>query len=412
MTATPVALTLGQARRLAIAASGLARPRPGQRIDRRHVRGVLRRTALLQIDSVSTVVRAHYLPLWSRLGGYDRSLLDRMYGELFEYWAHEASLLPVETQPLLRWRMAEARAFRGTYAALARLAREQPGFVASVLDRVRAQGPLAASDLGERGRGSWWGWSETKRALEWLFWSGQVAVASRRPSFERVYDLPERVLPGRVLDLPTPEPAAAQRELLLIAARGLGVATAGDLGDYFRLRAADTTARLAELVEEGALLPARVHGWRQPAYLLPGTALPRRTAPGALLAPFDPLVWERPRVARLWQLELRLEIYTPAHKRVHGYYVLPFLLGDRIVARVDVKADRPAGVLRVPAAHAEPGVDHEQVAAALAAELAAMAGWLGLDEVRSGAAGDLAPALAAALHASGAASLPPALSAG
>jgi len=390
-------LTLSQARRLAIAATGLTRPRVGGRVDRRHVRGVLRHTALFQIDSVSTVVRAHYLPLWSRLGAYDRSLLDRMYGELFEYWAHEASLLPVQLHPLLRWRMAEARAYKGTYGELARFAREQPAIMESVLQRVRDEGPLAASDLGERGEGTWWGWSQSKRALEWLFWSGQVAVATRRPSFERVYDVPERVLPRDVLDLPTPDPADAQRELIRIAAGCLGVATASDLGDYFRLRAAETSARVAELVEEGELQPVAVRGWRQPAYLLAGTTLPRRVSQGALLAPFDPLVWERPRVARLWQLELRLEIYTPAHKRVHGYYVLPFLLGERIVARVDLKADRTAGVLRVPAVHAEPDVDHEIVAVALAAELVAMADWLGLDEVVLGGAGDLAPALLSAL---------------
>jgi uncharacterized protein YcaQ len=392
-------LTLSQARRLAIAATGLGRPRAAGRVDRRHVRGVLRHTALFQIDSVSTVVRAHYLPLWSRLGAYDRSLLDRMYGELFEYWAHEASLLPVELHPLLRWRMAEARAYKGIYGGLARFAQEESGFVASVLERVRDEGPLAASDLGERGEGSWWGWSQSKRALEWLFWSGQVAVAARRSSFERVYDLPERVLPRSVLDLPTPEPTDAQRELIRIAARSLGVATASDLGDYFRLRAADTSVRVTELVESGELRPVAVRGWRQVAYVPPDTTLPRRVSSGALLAPFDPLVWERPRVARLWQLELRLEIYTPAHKRVHGYYVLPFLLGERIVARVDLKADRAAGILRVPAVHAEPDVDHENVAVALAAELVAMADWLGLDEVVLGGAGDLAPALLSALAA-------------
>jgi uncharacterized protein YcaQ len=392
-------LTLSQARRLAIAATGLARPRAGGRVDRRHVRGVLRHTALFQIDSVSTVVRAHYLPLWSRLGSYDRGLLDRMYGELFEYWAHEASLLPVGMHPLLRWRMAEAREYKGTYGALARLAREQPDFMASVLQRVRDEGPLAASDLGERGEGSWWGWSQSKRALEWLFWSGQVAVAARRSSFERVYDLPERVLPPAILALPTPGPAAAQRELIRIAARCLGVATASDLGDYFRLRATDTAARIAELVEAGDLEAVAVRGWRQPAYLPRGATVPRRLSPGVLLAPFDPLVWERPRVARLWQLELRLEIYTPAPKRVHGYYVLPFLLGERIVARVDLKSDRAAGMLRVPAVHAEPDVDHEQVADALAAELVAMADWLGLDEVMLGGGGDLTPALRRAVAA-------------
>jgi uncharacterized protein YcaQ len=386
-------ITLGQARRLAIAAQGLQSARPSARITRRHLRGVVQRIGLLQIDSVSTVVRAHYLPLWSRLGSYDRSLLEGMYGELFEYWAHEASLLPVTEQPLFRWRMERAAAGQGIYAGLVKFAREQESFIGTVLDRVTDDGPLAASDLGERGAGGWWGWSPTKRAMEWLFWTGQVAVSGRRTSFERVYDLPERVLPAAVLNAPTPSAHEAHRELILLSAGALGVATEGDLRDYFRLPVADTAAAIRDLVAGGELAGVRVRGWQKEAYLLPGTTLPRRGAPGTLLAPFDPLVWHRPRVERLWDLILRLEIYTPAAKRIHGYYVLPFLLGDRIVARVDLKTDRALGVLQVHAAHAEPGVDVEATCHALARELQQMAGWLGVGSVVVGSGGDLAAAL-------------------
>jgi uncharacterized protein YcaQ len=398
-----LSLTPRQARRLALAAQGLAGPRPDARPDRRHLRRVLRHTQLFQIDSVNVLMRAHYLPAWSRLGAYDRGLLDRMTftdRELFEYWGHEASLLPVELHPLLRWRMRRAEEQFETWGRMAQLAREQPGYVEHVLEIVRDRGPLTAGELAaeERRRKEHWGWnwSDEKVALEYLFWTGRIAARDRR-NFERVYDVAERVIPRRVLDLPTPDEHEAHRRLLLLAARSCGVGTAGDLADYFRLRTPLARPRLAELVEAGELEEVEVRGWRQPAYLVPGTVLPRRAGARALLVPFDPLVWERDRTERLFGFRYRIEIYVPPARRVHGYYVLPFLLGDALVARVDLKSDRAAGVLRVQAAYAEPGAPGE-TADALAAELRALAAWLDLADVHSAGAGDFARPLAAALR--------------
>ena len=396
-------LSAAAARRVALAAQGFAEPRPpaGARLDAGHVRRVVERIGLLQIDSVNVLARAHYLPLFSRLGAYPRALLEAAaWGRpkrLFEYWAHEASLLPLDLHPLLRWRMAAAERGEGGWGRVRAYARERRGEAEALLARVEAEGPLAASDLeGPRGPGGWWGWSDAKTALEWLFWSGRLATATRRSSFERVYDLPERVLPRAVLNAPTPEPADAHRALLLRAARALGMATAGDLRDYHRLSPAQAHPRLLELVEAGELVPVQVEGWNRPAFLHPAARRPRRVEARALLAPFDPLVWTRERTERLFGVRYRLEIYTPAPKREHGYYVLPFLLGERLVARVDLKADREARTLRVQAAHAEPGAP-AHAAGALAAELHAMARWLDLDRVEAVGRGDLAPALADAL---------------
>ena len=394
-------LSLPAARRIALAAQGFARPRPAGEVGWAEVKAVIARTQLLQIDSVNVLARAHYLPLFSRLGAYPRPVLEaaawgRRPKRLFEYWAHEASLLPVERQPLLRWRMARAEAGQGTYGRLSAFAGERRGEAEAVLTRIREEGPLAASELEGKGSGGWWGWSDAKQAIEWLFWAGLVTTRTRRPSFERVYDLPDRVLPPAVLAAPTPEPADAQRELLRLAARAHGVATAGDLADYFRLRPAEARPRIDELVEAGELIRVEVRGWRTPAYLHRDARRPRRVEARALLAPFDPLIWERSRTERLFGVRFRIEIYTPAEKRLHGYYVLPFLLGERIVARVDLKSDRAAGELRVQAAHAEPGAP-PQTAEALAAELRLMAAWLGLERVTGSGVGDLAPALAQAL---------------
>jgi uncharacterized protein YcaQ len=370
---------------------------------------VLGRIGLLQIDSVNVLARAHYLPLLARLGPYATSVLDeaawgpRRRRRLFEYWAHEASLLPVESQPLLRWRMERAARGEGIYSGLARFGRERRDYVEAVLAEVGARGALAASELssGGRAQGSWWGWSDGKRALEWLFWAGLVTTATRRGAFERVYDLSARVLPPAVLAAPTPPAEEAQRALLRIAAGALGVATERDLRDYFRLEPAETRARIAEMEEAGDLLPVRVEGWDRPAWIDPGAAgrIPRRIGARALLAPFDPVVWERARAERLFGFRYRIEIYTPAPRREYGYYVLPFLLGDRLVGRVDLKADRAGGRLLVHAAHAEPGADHARVAGALAAALSEMAGWLGLRAVLAGDRGDLSRALRSALAA-------------
>jgi uncharacterized protein YcaQ len=391
-------ISRAQARRIALAAQGFSRPRPAGAIDRRHLSRTLASTGLLQIDSVSAVVRAHYMPLYSRAGPYPFSVVDAAAQTrkrlLFEYWAHEASFLPVETYPLLRWRMQRAECGEEMYGGLARFGREHAGYIEEIFRRIESGGPLAASDLdGQKGSGGWWGWSHAKHAFEWLFWAGRITTAFRR-GFERVYDLPERVLPPAILDLPIPSPADAHRELLRISARAHGIATAGCLRDYFRLSPADIKGRIEELVEEGDLHPVRIEGWSRPAYLHKEARLPRKVEARALLAPFDPLVFERTRTESLFGFRYRIEIYTPAQKRQYGYYVLPFLLGDRIFARIDLKADRPAGVLRVHAAYAESGAPPE-TAAELFTELRLMQGWLGLDRIEVTPRGDLGPSLAA-----------------
>ena len=390
-------ISLGLARRIALAAQGFADPRPTGTPDRRHLARVLSRTGLFQIDSVSAVVRAHYMPLYSRLGPYPLSLLDNATvtrrRTLFEYWAHEASLLPVETWPLMRWRMERAERGEEIYGRLAEFGREQAGFIDGIYREVAARGPIAASDMdGHKGSGGWWGWSDAKHAFEWLFWAGRITTAYRR-GFERLYDLPERVLPPAVLDLPVPSPQDAHRELLRISARAHGVATYSCLRDYFRLAPEDTKPRIEELVEEGELLPVRVEGWKNPAYLHKDAKMPRRIAARALLAPFDPVVFERTRTENLFGFRYRIEIYTPAEKRQYGYYVLPFLLNEAIAARVDLKADRPAGVLRVHAAYSEPDAPAD-TAAELLEELKLMQGWLGMERIEVTPAGDLGPALA------------------
>jgi uncharacterized protein len=403
-------LSAKEARRIALAAQGFGRPRPTGRVDTRHLRRAIDDVGLLQLDSVNVFCRSHYMPVFSRLGPYPRQALDRLawhenpggkarragQRDLFEYWGHEASLLPVELQPLLRWRMA--RADRLAWKGVARVAAEQPELLEFVLRMVRERGPIRASDLAAKGRrrepGEMWNWSEEKTALEYLFFAGRVCAA-RRVNFERLYDLPERVLPQEILDAPRPSQDEAQRQLILIAAKRLGVATEADLGDYFRLPRGESKARVAELTEDGSLIPTRVEAWRQPAYLSTERpqGLRRTTSARALLTPFDSLVWARERTERLFDFRYRIEIYVPAPKRVYGYYVLPFLLCDRLVARVDLKSDRQAGVLRVRSAFAEPGVDTALVAAELADELRLLSEWLGLGSVSVARKGDLAAAL-------------------
>ena len=391
-------LSAAEARRLAVAAQGFADARPERPPGGRDLGRVLARVGLVQIDSVNVLARAHYLPAFARLGPYDPELIDRAahYAprRLFEYWGHEASLLPVALHPLLRWRMA--RASDEAWGRMRRIARERPDLLDRVEAAVREHGPVAASELAEarpRRSGPWWDWSETKVALEFLFWSGRVTSARRR-GFERLYDVPERVLPRDVLAAPTPAEPDAIRSLVRIAARACGVAAERDLRDYFRLPAREARRAVAELAEAGELLPVAVEGWRGPAYLDARARIPRSVDAQALIGPFDSLIWERSRVERLFGIRYRIEIYVPAPKRVHGYYVLPFLLGDRLVARVDLKADRQARALRVQAAHAEPGPPGE-VAERLAATLHEMAAWLGLERVEVAPRGDLAPALAA-----------------
>jgi uncharacterized protein YcaQ len=389
----PKRLSVSQARRVALGAQGFAAAAPAGRVDRRHLHRLMGRLRVLQIDSINVVVRSHYLPMFSRLGAYERDLIDReayRRRTLFEYWAHEASLVPVALHPLLRWRMARGEA----WGRMARMADEKPGYVQAVLDEVTDRGPIAASELSEPGvrRGPWWGWGDGKATMEWLFWTGQVAVAERR-NFERRYDLPERVLPPEVLALATPPVEEAHRLLLAQAAAAIGVGTAADLADYFRIRVPEARPRLAELVEAGELVPAEVEGWERPAYLHVDARLPRRVDGRALLSPFDSLVFERSRTERLFAFRYRLEVYVPSAQRVHGYYVLPLLLGERLVGRVDLKADRRRRVLLVPGAFAEPDADRGEVVGPLVGELVRLAGWLGLDDIEVGERGDLAGGL-------------------
>jgi uncharacterized protein YcaQ len=349
------------------------------------------------------------MPLYSRLGPYGVDLLDRAAyrkpRELFEFWGHEASLITTDLQPLFRWRMA--RAYDYAWGNMRRVFAEQPNLVSGVLDEVRARGPVTAAELERdepRSKTHWgWNWSAAKQALEWLFYTGQVTAAERTTSFARRYDLPERVLPQAVLDAPTPAPEDAFRALVELSARALGVAAEPELRDYFRLPVDGFKRAVAELVEDKVLIPVTVAGWRQATYLHHEARLPRRVRAATLVSPFDPLIWERARTERLFDMTYRIEIYVPAPQRLYGYYVLPFLLGDRFAARVDLKAERKTGVLQIPAAWLEPTADQEETAVTLAAELHRLAGWLGLHTVAPPDRGDFAVPLTAALKAHAAA---------
>ena len=396
-------MSLRDARRVALAAQGFTDPRPTGRADRRHFRRVLDRLATVQIDSVNVLTRSHELVFFSRLGAYDRDALTRWLWqsrEVFEYWGHEASLHPVERYPLLRWRMAGAHAWGG----VRRSVEENQELVAAALTEITERGPLPIGEMdvnrqAPRREGSWWGWGDGKRVVEHLFYTGEV-TAVRRNGFTRYYMLPSQWLPADLLAAEPPPHDEARKDLLLVAAAAHGIGTVRDLADYYRLNVPASRPLVAELAAEGALIPVTVEGWKEPAYLHPDARLPRRRIKSrALLSPFDSLIWERSRTARLWDMQYRIEIYVPEPKRVHGYYVLPFLLDEALVARVDLKADRQAGVLRVRSAWAEPETadDRDRVSAELAAELKAMAEWLGLPEgVAVEPRGDLAPDLAAA----------------
>ncbi|NWC69111.1 winged helix-turn-helix domain-containing protein [Pseudomonas sp. P7758] len=384
-----LSFSLKQARRLALAAQGFSGRQPPALIKAAQVNRLVERLGVLQIDSVNAVVRSHYLPLFSRLGHYSPLILEQAAWSsgrrrsLFEYWGHEASLLPMALYPLMRWRMERAARGQGIYQQMARFGREQQATIARVLGIVEQQGALGAGSLSTREEraGPWWDWSDEKHALEWLFAAGQVTVAGRR-GFERLYDLPERVIPADILQQPPLDEAEAQRGLLLHSATALGVGTEKDLRDYFRLDPADSRGRLAELVEDGQLITCEVQGWKQPAYCLPEPKVPRKVPASALLSPFDSLIWERSRTERLFDFRYRLEIYTPQDKRVYGYYVLPFLHNERIAARVDLRAERAAGRLAVYAVHEEePGLDEEGMRA-LALNLRQMADWLGLEQIQ------------------------------
>lgn len=386
------------ARRVALAAQGFGRERPLPRVTMRQVQATIDRIGLLQIDSVNVLARAHLMPLFSRLGPYDIGLLERASGSrprrLVEYWAHEASFVPPETHRLLRWRMerADQEAWRTVRAAA-----DQPELLADVLAEVDRSGPASAAQVAAAvdpdhvpDKSNWgWNWPPVKSALEYLFWSGRISSAGRSAQFERLYDLPERVLPDHVHAAETPTREEATAGLIEISARAHGVGTARCLRDYFRLPARESREAIERLAGEGRLIEAEVESFSRPAWLHPEVRRPRKLAARALLAPFDPLIFERDRLEELFGFHYRLEIYTPKAKRRHGYYVLPFLLNEQIAARVDLKADREGSALLVQSAWVEPDAPDE-TAAELADELRLMAGWLGLDEVKVKQEGDLA----------------------
>jgi hypothetical protein len=390
-------LSIEQARRLALAAQGFDATRPSGRVDRRHLRAVLDSVGVIQIDSVNVVARSQELVLFSRLGAHPRHLIPRAAddGEVFEYWVHEASHVPSAHHPLHRWKMERGPGWR----SVAELQARRPALIEDIYARVRDQGPVLAAQVSEREgpKGPWWDWDDAKRALEYLFWCGRLVATRRDRDFARRYDLPERVLPAEILALPTPSESDARRELLILAAGHLGVATLADLADYHRQQLSTCRVLVAELVEAGRLVTVAVEGWTEQAYCLPGAKVPAAVQARALLSPFDPVVWNRPRAERLFGFRYRIEIYTPAAKRTFGYYVLPVLVGDTLVGRLDVKADRARSVLSVPGAFAEAWVDtsrdRARVAREMAAELSLMAEWLELDRVEVGRRGDLAEAL-------------------
>jgi uncharacterized protein len=396
-------LSIAEARRVALAAQGFDFPGRNTPVTWSHIKKTISQINLLQIDSVNVLVRSHYLPVFSRLGAYDHATLDaRTFHNkkrtMFECWSHEASLVPLELHPFMRWRMERAKNHKGKYGAMSRFARDEKDFLATLLKFIQRNGPTAVSDFPDsgKGEGGWWGWSRGKLAFETLFDQGLITT-SARPSFERIYDVPENVIPPEILNAPTPSETDTFRHLLDLSGRALGIGTEFDLRDYFRLPVAETKVALAELIENGTLIPVTVEDWKHQAYIHRDAKLPRKAGGTALVSPFDPLVWERARAERLFNFHYRIEIYTPAAKRKYGYYVLPFLMGDRFAARVCLKADRQAGVLRANASHLELHAGAGETAEALSNELLLMSQWLGLDGVEVGAKGNLAKQLKAAL---------------
>ncbi len=395
---TTQTLSRSQARRIALAAQGFGQKRSNTPSNWSGMRRVIGQLGLLQIDSVNVCVRSHYMPLFSRLGSYniaklDEKLLtpkpkDRGY---FEYWGHEASFLPIDMQPLFRWRMAAAEEGQGMWKGISEFGQNNPDVLNRVRNTIRDRGALATRELSIEGEksGGLWEWKGSKIALEYLFWTGQLTATGRR-GFERIYDIPERVIPSDILNSKTPPIEDAQRELTAIAAKALGVATASDLRDYFRLPAKGFDEHVAALCECGNLEPVTVKGWKQQAYLARDAKLPRWVRGAALLTPFDPIVWHRPRAERLFDFDYKIEIYTPAEKRKFGYYCLPFLLDGALVARIDLKGDRQTSTLLVQSAHAETNCCTSDVADALRHELRRLADWLGLEAISVKPKGDLA----------------------
>lgn len=386
-----------EARRIAIAAQGLADPRPKRPITRRHLRKVMEQIGLIQIDSVNVLVRSQELSLFARLGAHPRTLIDdaTRAGELFEYWAHEASHVSTEQYQLFRWKME----LDHRWPAVQRFKERRPELLEQILARIEADGPVVSGQFNARvgTKGTWWDWDDAKLALEYLFWSGVVTGRRRPNDFARQYELTERWIPRAALDRPVPTEHEARKELLMSAAKHHGIGTFEDFADYHRLNKPKTRQVLAELVDEGRLTPVTVQGWTRPAFLHPDARRPRRVSARALLSPFDSLIFFRERTERVFGFHYRVEIYVPPPKRIYGYYVLPFLLGDELVGRLDLKSDRQSSTLLIQGAFAEPGVPGEVIAPELAEELQLMATWLGLENIVVKPKGDLAGVLSEAL---------------
>jgi len=382
-------LSIADARALALAAQGFDTPRPASKATQRHVNSLISRLGVIQIDSVNVLVRSQELPLFSRLGNHDRNAIPKATEsqKIFEYWGHEAAHLPVEIHPLFRWKMEAARLGKARHWGLTSFYDDNKAFVKRMLKHVETNGPTTARELSTRtekrgaDKKSWWDWDESKTALEYLFLTGQLMSRGRGTDFARIYDMPERVLPQRVFDAPTPTEHSARKQLLVRSAIAQGVATATDLADYYRQKPAAVKPLIAELLEEGELRAVAVDGWTEKAFVHRSAKLPKQLHATALLSPFDSLVWCRPRNERLFDFHYRIEIYTPKEKRKFGYYVLPFMMNGQMVGRVDLKADRANSKLLVHSVHAEKGVKRSNISDALNTELRTMALWLELDKV-------------------------------
>jgi len=381
-------LSIADARRIALAAQGFDTARPKSKATQRHVDALISRLGVIQIDSVNVLVRSQELPLFARLGNHDRNAIPKATEaqKLFEYWGHEAAHLPVDLHPLFRWKMDAARTGKVTHWGLTSFYEENKAFVKRTLKHVATNGPTTSRELSTRTekKGTWWDWDEAKVALEYLFLTGELMSRGRGSDFARIYDTPERVLPQRIIDAPTPSEHVARKQLLVRSAIAQGVATASDLADYYRQKLATVKPLIAELVEEGEFREVAVDGWTEKAFVHRNAKLPKQLHATALLSPFDSLVWCRPRNERLFNFHYRIEIYTPKEKRKFGYYVLPFMMDGEMVGRVDLKADRASGVLQAHSVHTEKGVKRSSINDVLNTELRAMASWLQLDRVQIG----------------------------
>jgi uncharacterized protein YcaQ len=381
-------LSIADARRIALAAQGFDTARPKTKATQRQVDALISRLGVIQIDSVNVLVRSQELPLFARLGNHDRNAIPKATEaqKLFEYWGHEAAHLPVEIHPLFRWKMNAARTGKVTHWGLTSFYEENKAFVKRTLKHVATNGPTTSRELSTRTekKGTWWDWDEAKVALEYLFLTGQLMSRGRGSDFARIYDTPERVLPQRIIDAPTPSEHVARKQLLVRSAIAQGVATTSDLADYYRQKLATVKPLIAELVEEGELHTVAVDGWTEKAFVHRNAKLPKQLHATALLSPFDSLVWCRPRNERLFDFHYRIEIYTPKEKRKFGYYVLPFMMNGEMVGRVDLKADRGNSKLLAHSVHTEKGVKRSAINDVLSAELDAMANWLGLEQVQIG----------------------------